>query len=158
MMQKLDPVMTEAKFFELQKELEKLKKIRPKAAEEVSRLAELGDFSENVEYQLAKRRLRGINNAIFKLENQINQAVIIKPQKQNDKVQTGHRVTIEMLNITPKKIKTYQILGSTETNPATGTISYLSPLGSALMERKIGEIIKIKLADKEAEYKIIGIK
>ncbi len=154
MIQKSDPLITGAKLTELEKELTKLKKIRPGAAAEVSRLAEMGDFSENVEYQLAKGRLRGINNAIFKIANQLNQAVVIKPQTQTNEVQIGHIVTIE----TENGPKTYQILGSAETNPGTGTISHNSPLGSALMDKKVGDVIKIKLTNKEIEYKIIEIK
>jgi len=55
------------------------------------------------------------------------------------------------------KIKTYQILGTTETNPTSGTISYSSPIGAALMNKSVGETIKIKLTDKEVFYKIIKI-
>ena len=145
--------MTEAKFAELQKKLEALKKKRPEAASEVTRLAELGDFSENVEYQLAKGRLRGINNRIMVLENQLNQAVIITRQKKGV-VELGSTVTIE----SDGKEKTYQILGSSETDPGKGIISHNSTIGAALIDCKIGEIVKIKLANKEIEYKIISIK
>ncbi len=63
---KPDPYLTEAKFQELQNKLEKFKTYtRPRAAEEVKRLAEMGDFSENVGYQVAKGRLRGLNQKIF---------------------------------------------------------------------------------------------
>ncbi|KKP59137.1 MAG: Transcription elongation factor [Candidatus Magasanikbacteria bacterium GW2011_GWC2_34_16] len=150
---KPDPLVTEDKFRELEKKLKKLKKIKPQAMAEVSRLAELGDFSENVEYQLAKGKLRGINNSIMNLEHQINNAEIIKPQKQTNQVQLGNKVTIN----DGKNQKTYQILGSTETNPQKGVISYNSPIGSALIGHKINEVIKISLANKEAEYKILKI-
>ena len=53
--------------------------------------------------------------------------------------------------------KTYQILGASETNPRQGIISHHSPLGAALMGRKVGEIVKIRLANKEVEYRIIKI-
>ncbi len=150
-----DPLLTEEKFNELKNKLEKLKNFsRPKAASEVKRLAELGDFSENVEYQLAKGRLRGINDNIVKIENHLKQAVIISPEKQTDTVQLGHTVTIEKNGIE----NTYQILGSAETDPQKGVISTHSPIGTALIGRKIGEIAKIKLAGKEVEYKIIKIK
>lgn len=149
---KLDPFLTKAKFDELKNKLEKLKNFnRPRATEEVRRLAELGDFSENVEYQMAKGRLRGINEKILILENQLRQAVIIAPQTKTGATQIGSTVTIT----DGKKEKTYQILGSSETNPQRGVISHNSPLGAALIGRKIGEKIKMKLKDKEVEYKII---
>jgi transcription elongation factor GreA len=153
---KLDPFLTKDKFDELKNKLEKLKNInRPRAAEEVRRLAELGDFSENVEYQLAKGRLRGINERILILENQLRQAVIIAPQSKNGAVQIGS--TVRVTN--GGKEKTYQILGSSETNPGKNIISHNSPLGAALIGRKVEEKIKIKLTDKkEVEYKIIEIK
>lgn len=148
-----DPLITEAKFTELKKKLEKLQHTRPQAAAEVARLAELGDFSENVEYQLAKGRLRGINNNMLKLEHELNRAVIIAPKKKTDTIQIGHTVTVEIGGAQ----KTYQILGSSETNPGKGIISYNSPIGEALMGKRVGETVKIKLTNKEVEYEIIRV-
>ncbi len=151
----MDPHLTEEKFCELEKKLEKLKKIsRPRAAVEVAQQAELGDFSENAAYQFAKGRLRAINQNILVLETQIGRAIIIKPQKQISTVQLGHKVTVE----NERGQKTYQILGSEETRPMQGIISRNSPIGAALLGRRVGDIIKIKVADKEMEYKIIRIK
>ncbi len=152
--QKPDPLITRDKFNELKNKLERLKKSRPPAAEEVSRLAELGDFSENAEYQLAKGRLRGINYSILKLEAQLNQAVIIPPKQQSDTVQLGHTVTISKEN---SKQKTYLILGSEETNPQKNIISHQSPLGSALLGHRAGDTVTLKLANKKVEYKIVKI-
>lgn len=148
-----DPLITKRKFTELQNELTKLQHIRQQATAEVARLAELGDFSENVEYQLAKGRLRGINNAILKIENQLNQAVIITPTKQTDTIQIGHTVTVE----TAGGEKTYQILGSSETNPGRGIISHNSPIGDALIGKRVGDSVKIRLADRDVEYEIVRI-
>lgn len=150
---KSDPLMTQAKFDELEAKLKKLKQIRPEAAKEVARLAELGDFSENVEYQLAKGRLRGINSGILKLERQLNDAEIIAPNKKTDTAQVGHTVMIECNG----KQKTYQILGSSETKPEKGIISRNSPIGSALLGHGVGEVVKIKIGEKEVEYKVIKI-
>ena len=152
---KIDPLVTEKKYQELNAKLEKLKNMsQPQAAAEVARLAELGDFSENAEYQIAKGRLRGINNSILRLEHQLHQAIIIRPLKQTDTVKIGHTVTVERNG----KQNTYQLLGSSETDPQKGIISHNSPLGGALMGRMVGEIIAVKLADKEVDYKIVKIK
>ena len=148
-----DHLVTERKFAELKNKLAKLQHTRPQAAAEVARLAELGDFSENVEYQLAKGRLRGINNAMLKTENQLNRAVIITPEKQTGTVRIGHTVTIE----TAGAQKTYQILGSSETNPGRGIISHNSPIGNALLGKKVGDVVKIQLAGKEVGYRIVKI-
>lgn len=151
---KSDPLLTEGKILELTNKLDRLKNFtRPKAAEEVKRLAELGDFSENVEYQLAKGRLRGINDSITKIENQLKHAIVIPDHKQTDTVQLGHDVTIQ----NERGVTTYKILGSVETNPHQGVISHNSPIGAALLGHKVGDIIKIKTNTKEVEYKIIKI-
>lgn len=151
---KQDPMLTEAKAKELENKLERLKYYsRPKTAEEVKRLAELGDFSENVEYQLAKGKLRGINQAILTIENQLKNAEIIPTPKQTHTVGIGHTVTIGNEN----KTKTYLILGSTETDPTKGIISHVSPLGTALIGKKIGEAITVKTAGKEVSYTILKI-
>lgn len=148
-MMKSDPMLTVEKIKELEAKLDRLKNYsRPKGAEEVKRLAEFGDFSENVEYQLAKGKLRGINNTITTIENQLKNATIIEPNSQHEVVQIGHQVTIE----NDGKQKTYLILGSTETNPQKGVISHVSPLGSALIGKKVGENVELKIADKEVSY------
>lgn len=151
---KLDPFVTEAKLVELSTQLEKLKKSQPHAASEVARLAELGDFSENAEYQLAKRRLRGINNHILELENQLKHAVIITQKKDASTIGLGDTVNVEINGIQ----KTYQILGSSETNPGKGIISHHSPIGEALVGRKVGEVVVVKIGNKEVEYKILALK
>lgn len=148
----LDPLLTQEKFDELTKQLERLIKSRKTVAKEVARLAEFGDFSENVEYQLAKGRLRGINNRILVLEHQLNQAQIISPEKANT-VQIGNTVTIH----DGDKQKTYQILGSTEADPTKGIISYTSPIGSALLGKKLGDTATIELPGKTMDYTIVNI-
>ncbi|MDO8625997.1 MAG: GreA/GreB family elongation factor [Candidatus Magasanikbacteria bacterium] len=145
--------MTKAKLNELNFELEKLKSKRPAAASEVARLAELGDFSENAEYQLAKGRLRGINNAILRLDSQINNAEVIDLKSGGNTVQIGSRVSVEVKG----REKTFQILGSVESNPQIGVISYLSPLGHALFGHKAGETVVFKIASGEASYRILAI-
>lgn len=151
---KSDPHLTPEKYRELEAKLDKLKNVkRPREAEEVKRLALMGDFSENAGYQLAKSRLRGINQRILDIEDLLARAEIITPSANKEIIALGHLVTIAGNG----KIKKYQILGSAETNPATGVISHNSPLGVALLGRRVNEIIKVRLANKEIEYKIIKI-
>lgn len=145
--------MTQDKFDELVAELKKLKKKRPFAAQEVARLAEMGDFSENVEYQLAKRRLRGINYRILILETQTNQAEIIE-NNGTDVIDTGNTVIVEV----DGKEKTYTILGSSETDPAKGIISHNSPIGSALLSKKVGDEVGVSIAGKEKVFRILEIR
>lgn len=148
-----DPLMTRDKIDELQNKLKKLKKTQPFAASEVTRLAQLGDFSENAEYQHAKGRLRGINESILRLEYQLNHAEVIDTQIQKNTIQVGNTVTVSLDNVE----KSYKILGSTETDPKKGVISRNSPIGSALLGHRAGETVKISLSNKNVEYKITRI-
>lgn len=149
-----DPAMTEQKYLELKNKLDFMKKVkRPQEAEEVKRLALMGDFSENAGYQLAKGRLRGLNQRILDLENLLNRVEIINTSGKKDHVDLGVIVTLK----SNKGINRYQILGSVETNPTAGIISHTSPLGSALLGKHKGDKIKIKLKDKELEYEILEI-
>lgn len=148
-----DPLMTKKKFDELSKTLMYLKSIKPQAAAEVSRLAEMGDFSENAEYQAAKGRLRGINHRILLLEQQLNRAVIIEEQSNVDTVGIGHWVTV----VSQGKESVYQILGSAETRPESGIISHTSPIGAALMGHRVGESVSVRLPKGDVQYTILRI-
>ncbi|MDP2683993.1 MAG: GreA/GreB family elongation factor [bacterium] len=144
-----DHVLSQKKYDGLKLELVGLKKKRPVLATEVSRLAELGDFSENVEYQLAKRRLRGLNSAILKIDYQINHAEIVGNTKG---VVVGLGSVVALVTNKGKSI--YTILGATEADPEHGIISYLSPLGSALMGHCVGDRLII---NKIGECEILSI-
>ncbi len=150
---KQDPLLTADKLEDLKEKLEHLKQSKPFAAAEVARLAELGDFSENVEYQLAKGKLRGINGGIFALQKQIDNAVLIENSGDTDKVRIGNTVTVEMNG----KIKTFKLLGSVESDPSNGIISHNSPVGIALMEKKIDEEFEIERENGNIKCKIISI-
>jgi transcription elongation factor GreA len=151
---KQDPFITPEKLVELKASLEKLKKeVHPQLASEVKRLALMGDFSENAAYQIAKGRLRGLNEKISKIEKQVASAQLIDTKSKADSIQIGSLITIE----SNKNQKQYRILGSLETDPAKGVISYSSPLGQALIDKKLGDSVEIKLGDKAVIYKIIKI-
>jgi len=150
---KTDPCITQAKFDELTKKLDRLINInRPREAEEVKRLALMGDFSENAGYQIAKGRLRGINQRILDITDLLKRAEIISPS-HSGLVQIGNFVTLELNG----REKIYQILGSEETNPTAGIISHNSPLGAALIGRTVGDTFEINLAGKIITYKITKI-
>ena len=81
--------------------------------------------------------------------------VEIKPNpKAAGTVELGSTVILELENGTRKK---FRILGTLETDPEKGIISHKSPLGAALMERKVGEIISVQTARSRQEYKIVEI-
>ena len=153
--QKSDPHITEDKFNELIAKKDRLIKVnRPREAAEVQRMALMGDFSENAGYQLAKSRLRGINNRITEIDDLLARAEIISSPYNKESVELGSIVTLEKNNLK----KDYRILGSAETNPDEGIISHNSPLGQALIGKKIGEIVSLDSPRGPINYKITEIK
>ncbi|MDO8617845.1 MAG: transcription elongation factor GreA [Candidatus Uhrbacteria bacterium] len=147
--------LTPAGFERLKNELKKLQREQPEAVEDVSRLAQLGDFSENAEYQEAKFRLRRINDRLFIVKDRLMRATIIKNDANpNGSIGLGSTVT---LAVNGKK-KVYQIVGARESNPSRGRISNVSPLGAALIGHAMGESVTIKTEEKETVYKILEVK
>jgi transcription elongation factor GreA len=148
---KPDPNISLKKYKELENKLIRLKNRQPGLIEEVKRLALMGDFSENTAYQIAKGRLRGTNQRVLDIKDHLKNAIIIESDKQKNLVQLGSKVTIKNKN----KEKTYLILGPSETDPVNNIISHKSPLGSVLIDKKIGD--KIKITGRDIEYKILKI-
>lgn len=144
-----DYYLTKDKFQAIEAEIARLKEYRPILAVEVKRLAEMGDFSENAGYQMAKGKIRGLNQRLLNLEDQLKKAEIIEISHDVSFIQIGHTIKLK----TGSEHKTYTILGGSESDPKKGVISHLSPLGSALLGRKKGEMILVK----EKEYIILEI-
>ena len=137
----MDRYLTSEKIARLKRELENLvSRERGEAAAEVRRLAEMGDFSENAGYQIAKATLRRINSRIDSLKERIKVAIPIEsgPDDQG-RVRIGSTVVLT----TGDKQLTFEILGSQETSPSAGRISHLSPLGAALLGRKIADEVTV---------------
>ena len=147
-----DPHLTQNKFNELTDKLGKLKDALPKAIQELQRLAEMGDFSENAAYQMAKGKVRGINDWILNITEQLKAAIIIKPGKNKQEVQLGSRVRVKMNG----RENTYQILGSAEIDLSKNVISHNSPLGASLMGKRAGDSFAFQ-AGREITGEIIKV-
>ena len=138
--EEVDLHVSKERFAKMQRDLQRLiDHDRPEAVAEVRRTGEMGDFSENAGYQIAKGTLRRINSRIDILEDRIARAILIDESAPKDVVRIGSIVTIVMNN----REVTYHILGSAESNPAQGKISHNSPLGKALIGMRIGDTATI---------------
>ncbi len=147
---KIDTKITKEKYLSLKNSLDKLKnETRPREASEVKILSTTGDYSENAGYQESKARLRRTNNRIDKIEYILKRAEIIDTESKKESVEIGSRVRLEKNG----EIKDYQILGSAETNPEKGLISYSSPLGSILLGKKEKESFSFR----DNNFKILEI-
>ncbi len=130
------------------------KKALPKAIADAQRTAEMGDFSENAAYQEAKGRLRGINSRILIIKDRLARAQPISSTNKSPFVELGSFVALIMNGLQ----KTYEIVGPTETDPAAGRISHLSPLGEQLIGHLKGDKIRLALGGKETLCEIVEVK
>jgi len=127
---------------EIKNELEELKLVKRKEVSEKIKVAlAFGDISENSEYDEAKNEQANVESRIAKIELMIKNAKIIKEVKQRGIVNIGSKVTIKDLEF--DEIMEYTIVGSAEADPFKGKISNVSPLGKALLGKKLGEIIEV---------------
>lgn len=148
--------LSKEKFDELTKELEHLKTTRRREiAEQLEYARSLGDLSENAEYEEARNLQAATEDRIRTIENELSRARIIEHSKGNT-VSLGSHVTIQKQG--EKEEHTYEIVGSAEANMQERKISHLSPLGSALMEKKKGDVFAFDTPKGSQKYKIVGIK
>ena len=140
----------------LQAELRNLIKVeRPKTVDEVSVAAAHGDRSENAEYKYGKLRLKEIDRRIRFLTKRLDRAVVVDPAEQKgDRVFFGATVEVEDEH---GERKIYTLVGEDESEPKQGRISWRSPLGRALLERKVGDFVELKRPAGEIELEILAI-
>lgn len=148
--------LTAEKFDELKKELDQLKTVRRKEiAESLEYARSLGDLSENAEYQEARDMQAAIEERITHLEKVIKEAKIVAHDKKGDVVVLGSVVTIKKDK--DKDNHTYTIVGSEEANIHERKLSYLSPLGEALMGRVKGDEFAFDTPAGKQKYKVIKV-
>lgn len=137
----------------LHRELADLERQKPQAIDDVSRSIQLGDLSENAEYQEAKHRLARIHSRVFSINDRLRRVRVIQTNDTGDEVTLGSTVTLEING----QQRVYQIVGPSEANPTRGRISHVSPLGSALVHKCIGDVVTIETASGRADYRILNI-
>jgi transcription elongation factor GreB len=128
---------------------------RSRVVQEVSDAAAQGDRSENAEYTYGKKRLREIDRRIRFLTKRLDDAVIVKQEEgAHLEVRFGARVAVVDEN---EKRSHYLIVGPDEANPAEGRVSFQSPLGKALMKRKVGDVVTVLRPAGEIELEIVTV-
>lgn len=146
--------MTQSGLSELKDELAKLKTKEPKAIDRVAKAREFGDLSENSEYHAAREELAFIQGRIEELEEMIARAQIVAGNGQkNGHVDIGCQVTVHANGVE----QTYTIVGEFEADPAKKKISQDSPLGKALMGKKVGESVEFEAPVGKVQYLIKSI-
>ena len=131
-------------------ELKLLREERPRIVEAIEEARAHGDLSENAEYHAAKERQGQVEATIGDLEDRINRAQIIDPTTlSGDRIVFG--ATVTLLEDAEKPIR-YQIVGQTEADAKVGRISYNSPLGRALIGRKVADEIEVTVPSGDRFY------
>ncbi|MGL9718078.1 MAG: transcription elongation factor GreA [Wolbachia sp.] len=151
--------MTREGFEHIQAELEKLKEEKPSIIQAISDARDQGDLSENAEYHAARERLGFIEGRIMELENKLSHAEVIEAKNlSGDSVMFGATVTLSMLNDNGSEVEyIYKIVGEYEADVSKQLISTSSPLGSALIGKKVGEYVEVVVPSGEKLYKIVQI-
>lgn len=150
-----DPHLTQGAFDRMTRELARLQRDRIPAADEVARLAAMGDLSENAAYQYAKQHLRSMLNRITRLEFLLARAIIIPEHASPDGViRLGSVVTVRLGD---EKEYTWKIVGEREVRPGSGQISHHSPVGNALLGHRAGDEVALQLQDRRVIYHILSV-
>ena len=141
----------------LEDELQELKVVRRKdVASKIKEARKQGDLSENAEYDAAKEEQAEIEARIALVEKMLRNAEVIDEEDlDQDSISIGS--TVKLLDMEFEKEVEYYIVGSTESDPAKGRISNESPLGTALLGRRNGEIVAVDAPKGQFKYKILEI-
>lgn len=143
------PMLAEG-YEQITAELKVLRAERPKVVDAIEEARAHGDLSENAEYHAAKERQGQIEAQIADLEDRVSRAQIIDPTTlSGDRIVFG--ATVTMLDEDDKPVR-YQIVGQTEADAKRGRISYNSPLGKALIGKKVGEEVEVTVPSGEKFY------
>lgn len=139
---------------ELKTELAALQAERGPIAERIKSAREFGDLAENAEYSSARQEQEKTESRISEIENILLNVDLIKKPKSDSKVQLGCRV---VLRGEGGKTKEFQVVGTVEANPLSGKISDESPIGQALLGKKVGDEVEITTPTETTAYKVTDI-
>ncbi|HEX9667418.1 MAG TPA: transcription elongation factor GreA [Thermodesulfobacteriota bacterium] len=145
-------------FRKLQEDLNRLISVeRPQVIKMIAHARSLGDLTENAEYETAKDRQGFIEARIKELKSKIARADVIDPEKLpiKDRVMFGVRVRLE--DIETGNTLTYQLVGPDESVPEKGLISVASPLGRALLGKRVDEEARVQTPGGIREFVILEI-
>ncbi|MBM3125172.1 MAG: transcription elongation factor GreA [Chloroflexi bacterium] len=136
-------------------ELEELKgKKREEISKRLRAAIQMGDLSENADYHKAKEDQAFLEGRIMELEVILRNSVLIEKKVDSEVVGLGSHVTIQEQGMDPE---TYHIVGPTEADPRNGKISHESPIGLAIMDKKVGDVTEAQTPGGKIKFKIVRI-
>tara|TARA_B100000941_G_scaffold87542_1_gene60542 strand:+ start:1635 stop:2519 length:885 start_codon:yes stop_codon:yes gene_type:complete len=147
--------LTEAGYKDYEKQLKDFKSERPQLAEEVRRAAADGDIRENAPLDAAREKIEMVNSKIFEIESILKIANIIDNTSGGDRIVIGSKVSVK--NHNNNNNYDYQLVEANEANPLLGKISSVSPVGSAILGRRMGDEVTVSTPGGEQIYTIDSI-
>ncbi len=140
----------------LKRELAELLHVeRPKVVEVVAWAASNGDRSENADYTYGKKRLREIDKRLRFLQRRIDLAEVVQPEKQSgERVLFGATVTVRDES-DAKRV--YKIVGIDEVDARNGKVSWISPIGQALLQARAGDAVVVKTPKGDEELELLAV-
>lgn len=142
--------LTKEGFKKLQKELNFLvNKKRQEVIDKLQRAKAYGDLAENSEYESAREEQAFVEGRIKEIEDILKKAKVIEKQS-NDVVSVGSHVVLQV----DGREEEYQIVGSNEANPSERKISYESPLGKSILNKRVGDEVVVEAPVGMISYKI----
>lgn len=148
--------MTPLGYRQLVDELELLEKTKlPEAIERLAKARDFGDLSENAEYHSAKEALSTMEGRVEELKDILTRVTVVDVQKAGlEQVGLGSVVHIEVNGSAHE----FTIVGEWEADPAAKKISHESPLGKALMGKRVGEVVEVEAPSGTIAYSIKAVK
>ena len=141
---------------QLREERDHLIKVkRPALADRLRFAIQQGDLSENADYQTAKEEQGFLEGRILQIGAILRQAIVVERVESFDHAALGHTVTVVESGTDFSEV--YQIVGSAEADPAGGKVSCDSPLGKALLNRSVGDTVRIQAPAGDISFEITEI-
>ncbi len=142
----------------LKAELDRLRKVeRPKVIEAIAEARTHGDLSENAEYDAAKNRQGFVESRIAEIESKIADTRVVEiTGRTTNTVVFG--ATVSVIEQESQSKKQYTLVGQDEADMKFNKISVQSPVGRALIGKRVGDLVEVKTPVKRVEYKVVEIR
>jgi transcription elongation factor GreA len=125
---------------------------RKEIANRLKNAIELGDISENAEYDIALQEKENLERRIAEIKNVLSNAKIIRQDNKSERILPGKK--FEVIETKTNKKYTFTLVGFGESNPREGKISTESPLGKAFFSKKLDDIVEVQAPNGKVTYKI----
>ena len=151
-------IVTAQKLAEKKAELERIQKVDiPQNAQDVAEAKAKGDLKENQEYKSAKEQQHFLSLQLAQLQSELNRAVVFDPTTSTTSM-VSFGTVVTLTDNDSGKEETYTILGPWESDPDNNVISYMSPFGNAVLNRKAGETATFTINEHKYNYTVKEIK